>query len=388
MTTKSPRSTSGSLFLRTITRRWAFILVATGALCGLATWAGYPWIQPTYRATSLLRIEPEDVDLFGLKDKGKDDLASFQETQIQLLKSPNVLTSAATNPRIARLPWVAGSTDAVAELRKVVDARALTGTYLAEVAVNSKVPAEASNVVNAVVDAYLESNAEWSEGMTRTQIQKLEDYLKDLDTQSEDIERRWRDFAAKGDVDLNAPGKAADQGFPDTKEKAERKSQIAADPYREIQAELLHNEIDRLKAQARLEAYKGSSNPSKGQVEELEIQIKAANLLETALREKLASVEVVRPKSAKDEVEITLLTDEHSRIRAMREMVQRRLEQLKFDAKGHARIRLVSNAVPPGKPIDGGLRNTALIALPFIALVPCFLAGLTLEARSLTGFKV
>ena len=43
----------------------------------------------------------------------------------------------------------------------------------------------------------------------------------------------------------------------------------------------------------------------------------------------------------------------------MQEAVNRRLEQLKFEAKGEARIRLVNAAtVPPGQPIADNRKST------------------------------
>ena len=60
---------------------------------------------------------------------------------------------------------------------------------------------EAATLVNAVIDAFIEANDEWSEGMTQTQIKNLEGYRIDLKNQTDDLERRWKDLVARGDVD-------------------------------------------------------------------------------------------------------------------------------------------------------------------------------------------
>ena len=55
----------------------------------------------------------------------------------------------------------------------------------------------------------------------------------------------------------------------------------------------------------------------------------------------------------------------------MQEAVNRRLEQLKFEAKGEARIRLVNAAMPPGRPISDN-------RMKYLAMTPVGVLGTVL----------
>src|SRR6185437_3279735 len=69
---------------------------------------------------------------------------------------------------------------------------------------------EAAAVVNAVVDAYLKTVAQFDDGMTRDHILKLETYQRELQDQAREKENAWLALAAQGNVD--PPTRAPDQG--------------------------------------------------------------------------------------------------------------------------------------------------------------------------------
>jgi polysaccharide biosynthesis transport protein len=56
-------------------------------------------------------------------------------------------------------------------------------------------------------------------------------------------------------------------------------------------------------------------------------------------------------KNATDFVDISLLLDKRESLKGMQEAVNRRLEQLKFEAKGETRITQMNKAVPSSRPI-------------------------------------
>ena len=121
---------------------------------------------------------------------------------MQLITSPNVLTAAGTNPKAAVLERIQKAGDVVQELQKAVTSRVMPGTYLIEVSMTSNDGYEAATIVNAVVDAFIEANSEWSDGMTRQQIRNLEQYSVDLKNQTDELERKWMSLAAQGGLDL------------------------------------------------------------------------------------------------------------------------------------------------------------------------------------------
>ena len=74
-------------------------------------------------------------------------------------------------------------------------------TYLIEVSMISDDSYEAAILVNAVVDAFIKSNEEFTDGMSKTQIKSLDNYLSDLKNQTDELEVKWKELVAKGDLD-------------------------------------------------------------------------------------------------------------------------------------------------------------------------------------------
>ena len=196
-----PTAERPGLLRRTLRRHIGGVL-AVWLLGSLgAGYLAYEYVKPTYRALSLLRVDPSVTDLYNVRGGG-DALEPFLQTQVQLLTSPNVLTAAGINRNAAALPRIQKAGDVVQELRKAVSVAVIPNTYLIEVSMTSNDGAEAATIVNAVVGAFTEANSEWSNGMTRVQIQNLDQYKVDLNNKIEELERKWKSLAAKGDLDV------------------------------------------------------------------------------------------------------------------------------------------------------------------------------------------
>jgi capsular exopolysaccharide synthesis family protein len=439
----------------------------------------YVKVRPSYRAISLLRVDPAENDLYGVRTRS-DSLDPFLQTQVQLITSPNVLTAAGTNPKAAVLSRIQTAGDIVQELRRVIQVNVIPGTYLIEVSMTSNEAYEAATLVNAVVEAFMESNVEWSDGMTRNQIKNLETYLGDLRNQTDEMERRWKELVAQGDPDTQVikevqQAKAANPEDRTVKEgQTVKPGTITIEEYKRVRQELFQVNLDLTQAQAWLDgARKGKSQAKEGGPAEDEARIYAQdkrrfsadpeviqlatemlaaknklddvlrvaaqandpaermarrkldalkarynNLWETKTRayhegpamggqmvdpeqeihEAEAKVEALKIKQATLEetskrlavssshqatngVEISLILDQRGNLREMQEAVNRRLEQLKFEAKGEARIRPVNAAVPPGRPISDK-RMTYLAMTPVGVLGTVLGLIVLLEIRS------
>jgi hypothetical protein len=370
-------SKSPGLIRRTIRRRWVPILTRW-ALLTVALMSAV-WVLPAgpYRALSILRVDPAVTDLYNLKTGGGESIDAFLQTQVHMITSPNILTAAGTNRKAALLPRVQKAGDVVQELRKAVSVSVIPNTYLIEVSMTSDSGFEAATIVNAVVDAYMEANSEWSDGMTRVQIKNLEQYNVDLKNQTDELERRWKSLAAKGDLDQ--PARQANLISPEHGARIEQK--------------LVENDLARLEAQAQLDAL--LARPEKDEakelkLEELRVRVDAANRLERALNERRASAGF-EPKNPKtDAVEIALIQDQRKTLKEMQDAVVRRLEQLRYEAKGEARIRPVNpnGAMVPTRPISDR-RPLLLSIIPFatFALVFAFFAGVEAWSGSKAGVE-
>jgi succinoglycan biosynthesis transport protein ExoP len=442
----------------------------------------YLYIRPAFKAISLLRVDPSTTDLFNARNGGGDALEPFLQTQVQLITSPNVLTAAGTNPKASVLERIQKAGDVVQELQKAVAVAVRPNTYLIEVSMTSPNGYEAATIVNAVVDAFIEANNEWSDGMTRQQIKNLEQYQVDLKNQTDELERKWKNLAGKGDLDLNlSSDRKKDDASPVKPEAAGNRASITIDEYRQVRQELNKVKMDLVEAQAWLTTAKAAVTKAAGkniapaeeqdmidkQVErrfkldpdvvailaemkkaEAKIAdagrivrdgsdpaVKAArrkydglltqyrefwetkslairdqielggggvrgNDPEQEIREATAKVNMLLVKQASlklqfeqidiknktqatDTVEIVLIQDERETLKGMQIAVTHKLEQLRYEAKGEARIRPVNpnGAMVPNRPISDK-RITFLAATPVGVLGVVLGLIVLLEVRS------
>ena len=423
-------------------------------------------IEPFYESESYLRVDDKRDGLFA--GTSNADLPLFLETLVQLIKSTNVLTAAGADPGVRDLPRIRATNDIVIELRKAISVRTIPGTYLIVVSMASRDPREASIIVNAVVKAFLKANREWSDSMTTKQITNLEIYFGELDSQSKELEDRWKELVRRGDGDGqvfgprvrgNAPavGKDGDQaqGQSDTS-----RATITIQTFKEVQSQFLtisrniaaaesyvedlrrtnaevkpigEGDKDRIReqlhrmfeadpdnialtdqllaAEAKAEEVRRVAN-SFGDPAERKFRAAAASLVakreklwqakmpqylarirsndvdptielrtaearlrtlkyeRSALDEQLKELRIATTKLATDDVEIALIRDARDAIKNMKDMIQRKLDDLKFSAKEGARIRLSIEAVPAGRPQSNSrMKYLAITPVGVLALV-------------------
>lgn len=474
-----PSTLSMRIVMRGARRYWWLVLMlwlVGSASIGVGI---YMYVKPSYRALSLLRVDPAVTNLYDLPRAGNESLDPFLQTQVQLITGPNVLTAAGTNPKAAVLERVQKAGDVVQELRKAVNVSVIPGTYLIEVAMTSPDSKEAATLVNAVVDAFMDANNEWSDGTTRVQIRNLEMYNAELRNQTDELVRRWKALAAKGDVDVvtgerkkddggtlkandagpirsitmqeyrdvykklndvkyelvvaeagltaakaaasraGKPSGASDeQAFVDNQilrrfqvdaevtdlrnkmtdakmdlEKNQRINKQGGDPalkaaerkMKTLQTkwqQLWDNKSEAIREQIELAGGAKGLDPA-AEVNEAATQVNKLRATHVVLKQEFDRLEVKNKGQAVDTVEIALIQVEHDTLKGLQESVTKRLEQLKYEAKGEARIRPVNSggAMVPGKPISDK-RLTFLAATPVGVLGAVLGLIVLLELRS------
>ena len=92
-------------------------------------------LKPTYEASSVLRIEPTQHDLFGNGLNATENFDAYLQTQVQLILSAKVLKSALNDPEVRRI----AGTEFV--LRKAIQVQVVPRTFLIEVAMRRIRPA-------------------------------------------------------------------------------------------------------------------------------------------------------------------------------------------------------------------------------------------------------
>jgi capsular exopolysaccharide synthesis family protein len=162
---------NASLWLA-LRRRWLLALTA-GLLLGGAA-AGAAWfVRPArYTAYALVKIDGEHADLLP-RDRAATDQELYRATQTALMTSPKVIEAALRQEKARQSSLVAEQSDPVAWLENALSVEPLRNTNLLRVALSAPHAAEAADLVNAVVGAYLH------EVVHREQQQRLS-RLKDL----------------------------------------------------------------------------------------------------------------------------------------------------------------------------------------------------------------
>jgi polysaccharide biosynthesis transport protein len=188
--------------LRAMARHWWQILllwaVGTGGFCYLIA----AQVKPKYKSDSMLRIEPTHKDIYNTGMYSSENLIPLMQTQVHLIRSPNVLAAALANPLVAGQPSFQKVLDAEAELRRLLEVSVIADSYLLQVAWTSETPSECTTIVNSVVESYLKASSDWTDGMTKGQIKRLEEHESELIEMANQKEEELLELTRKGNIDL------------------------------------------------------------------------------------------------------------------------------------------------------------------------------------------
>jgi len=136
-------------------RRWPSAMLL-GLLLAASGFLGVRYFLPRgYEAVVWLRVR----DKSGMLTKGARDTAEYEayrKTQLQLIKSPFVLTSALRRPGIAELSTIRDEIDPVGWLQGAIQVTAPMESEVVQLRLKGKVAADLSKIVNAVTASYVE----------------------------------------------------------------------------------------------------------------------------------------------------------------------------------------------------------------------------------------
>lgn len=420
---------------RALTRHWwkllaAWAVVSTGLIYLIAI-----KIKPTFESYSVLRVEPARLDLYGVGLHASEGFGQFLQTQVELVRSPNVLDAALRKSEVYALSIVRSAEDPEAELQRLLQVGIVPGTYLIKVSITSPTPAEASVIIKAVVEAYLKTADEWTDGMSSKQLKSLESYQDELQRQVLEKQNEWLALASKGNIELvNDEGSGQSSGLPrpsneritldEYKRVREQLFQVSlelveteallnarraelkldasksdpalrlqrrvreafkADPevaqvYQQIEKlQRRHEEIMRLarlrsdpaiahaerqlralvarhrqlwdakyeELVARFQEETDPSDPASGP-RELAERVEMLKIRRTNFEKILSQLKLTNTQEGTDAVKVALVREDLSSLKGMVEAVGRRIEQLKFEARGEARISKIDETRPGG----------------------------------------
>ena len=237
--------------LRAVRRHWWQILLIWVVISGGLLYLIDARVKPMYESDSLLRVEPGYKDLFNTGLHSSEAFGPFMETQVQLILSPNVLSTALEDPKVANQPSLLDArADAESALRRLLRVETVLNTYLLKVSMSSPSSFECATIVNSVVKSYLDAAMLWADAISKNQILSLENYQKQLQNKYETEQDNLLVLAGKG-IDLPIPKTEKGDGThssPDTGMIPE-KNRVSLEQYRRIQDGILQKRIEISKAE-------------------------------------------------------------------------------------------------------------------------------------------
>lgn len=230
-------------YLHAFRRHW-FLCTALGlmaaAVAGVATWFGYGY---RYEAAAFLRVSMRQEQILP-NTRAYVDLINeyevFKNTQQQLVRSRFVLNNALKNPEVKSLQLEKRERDPVGWLAEELIVRYPGRAEIMEVAMRSRNGKEASILVQAVVDAYLQD-------IVNVESRQRRERLNDLDRVFNEKEGEVRQ------VRTALKALAEDLGTSD-RETITLKQQIAMQQYAEYQRQLMQAQFELRRTKGELDA--------------------------------------------------------------------------------------------------------------------------------------
>ena len=133
---------------------------------GVATW----FLMPrSYEAVAWLRVRDNRQGMVASTYRDSEEYEAYRKTQVQLIKSPFVLTAALRQPGVTSLASLTNQTDQVGWLIRNIQVSAPMESEVVQVRMRGENAKEVTQIVNAVTQAYLNDvvNKEKAERLQR-----------------------------------------------------------------------------------------------------------------------------------------------------------------------------------------------------------------------------
>lgn len=286
-------------FLKALRRRWllAFTLgILVGGAAAAGVWVFLPPGKHTAYAKLLMPKKPDAVLYEHLE--ATSDFASFQQTQVALIKSRLVLNTALRNPKVLdlNLDAVKNSISPVEWLEKEVRVTFPDGPELPRITLSGDNPEQLKVLVQAIVDAYMH---EIVNAQTKRRMERL-DQLKEVSTKYK--ERLGRLVSAKNEL-AKAIGSGDNKVIALKQEMAQKQLSLA-------EAELIKVESDLRRLELEAKSYKTTSTEP-GEVPDKLVEAYLDKALEKDLEYR------ARLEAQLDDFRRVLDNEQHPKIRAL-----------------------------------------------------------------------
>jgi capsular exopolysaccharide synthesis family protein len=224
---KSSSETSGigqlrEYWLVVLERRWLIVTLLT-----LSIVAGFLYAftaTQIYRATATLQIDPESSGALSLRDLlpnvGRDQ--EYLQTQYRNLQSRTLLEKLVERFKLADDPRYAKEPDRAAALEKDLTISPVRLTRIVQVHMNHPEPAKARDIVNALLDLFIEDNQTQKSFRALTGYRQLRQEAQSQENELTKAIQALQDYRRdKGSVSLEADVNIVAMGFRHAKESYE-----------------------------------------------------------------------------------------------------------------------------------------------------------------------
>ncbi|MFO0887974.1 MAG: polysaccharide biosynthesis tyrosine autokinase [Isosphaeraceae bacterium] len=260
--TVDPRS-----LMRGLTRNWWRILLIWLVVSAPVVFLIYKYVEPTYQAFSQLLVESNQPELFGASMWNHELTTTngpiYLQTQIEKIRSDKLLDEALDKlGDLSRMTMFRDVVDPKTELRKKLDIQIIPNTHWIQVALESRDPVEAANVVNAIVNVFEKRTADVSTNAAKRLRTDLAAYKKTLDETITKTKKDILELAKKGNFEyskpvLNSKDPESDQVLQPSFEK------LSLEQYRSAKDKLFQTDIQLMELEAQYQARRSdaASNP-------------------------------------------------------------------------------------------------------------------------------
>jgi capsular exopolysaccharide synthesis family protein len=179
--------------LKAFRNRW-LLASSMGLLLGLALGtAGWFLAPPKYTAYALLKVAPAEPQLLADYRAPAVSDQNYQNTQVALLKSRSIITSALRPAEVSQLPLVREKEDPVFWLEEDLNVGFYEKADLLKVALSSNsYPNDLPKIVNSVTDAYMKQEVD---GQRAIKQREKGDLDKVLSVKEEDLRQAREQLA-------------------------------------------------------------------------------------------------------------------------------------------------------------------------------------------------
>ena len=193
------------VILRGLGRHWWRILGLSLVVCAPIVFLIYRFVQPTYEASSLLHIEPLAPELFEFSRGGESQATTYLKTEVEVLRSDQVLEPAVANALVKDLPMINKSEDPKNDLRRKLKVAIIDSTNLIRVALELPNREEAVTIVQAVIDSYQAQYTERNRADNRVRTTSMKQHIEKLEDQIKNKRAELKDLYRKGKVAVQKP---------------------------------------------------------------------------------------------------------------------------------------------------------------------------------------